>query len=105
MLTWTVPAGESKSIVSVLQGLMISTRSEPGCIGCSLSSDVNTHVVIHYIEEWDSEEDLKRQVRSDSFVVLAELMEHASENPTIEFALNRSIRGLDYAEEIRGTAG
>jgi quinol monooxygenase YgiN len=104
MVRWSVRPGESKPIVSVLQGLMISTRTEPGCVGCSLSTDVDKAVVIHYSEEWNTEEDLKRQLRSDSFAVLVELMEHASEHPMIEFKLRSSTRGLDYAEEIRGSS-
>ena len=80
---------------------MVSTRAEPGCVGCSLSTDMGRQVVIRYTEEWKTEDDLKRQLRSDRFVVLAELMEHASEVPTIEFALRDSTRGIEYAEEIR----
>lgn len=57
--------------------------------------------VICYTEEWKTEDDLNRQLRSDRFSVLAELMEHASEVPTIEFALKDSTRGIEYAEEIR----
>jgi hypothetical protein len=68
---------------------------------CSLSTDMGPQVVIRYTEEWRTEDDLKRQLRSDRFVVLAELMEHASAVPTVEFALRDSTRGIDYAEEIR----
>jgi quinol monooxygenase YgiN len=100
---WTVPSGESRPIVSALQQLMLSTRAEAGCAGCSLSTDVHKKVVVRYIEEWNSEDDLKRQLRSDRFAVLAELIEHASESPTIEFALPGSTRGVDYVEEIRGS--
>ena len=57
--------------------------------------------VICYTEEWKTEDDLKRQLRSDRFSVLVELMEHSSEVPTIEFALTDSTRGIEYAEEIR----
>jgi quinol monooxygenase YgiN len=101
VLRWSVPPGESRPIASCLQGLMVSTRAEPGCVGCSLSTDMGRQAVIRYTEEWMTEDDLKRQLRSDRFSVLAELMEHASEVPTIEFALKGSIRGIDYAEEIR----
>jgi quinol monooxygenase YgiN len=103
ILKWSVPHGESRPIVSALQGLMISTRAEPGCIGCSLSTNVRNRVLIHYTEEWNTESDLKRQLRSDRFGALAELMEHSSEYPTIEFDLQGSTRGIEYAEEIRGT--
>jgi quinol monooxygenase YgiN len=105
ILKWSVPQGESRHIVSALQGLMLSTRAEPGCAGCSLSTDVHKHakVEIRYIEEWSSEDDLTHRLRSDKFAVLAELMEHASEFPSMEFALPGSTRGVDYAEEIRGS--
>ena len=105
ILKWSVPQGESRHIVSALQGLMLTTRAEPGCVGCTLSTDVHKHarVEIHYVEEWDNEEDLARRLRSDKFAVLAELMEHASEFPTMEFALPGATRGVDYAEEIRGS--
>ena len=73
-------------------------------MGCSLSTDMRKHknVVIHYTEEWDSEDDLVRMLRSDRFASLAELMERSSEYPTIEFALSGSVRGADYAAEVRG---
>jgi len=103
ILKWSVPQGESRPIVSALQGLMIATRAEPGCLGCSLSTDVRKNVLIHYTEEWTTENDLIRHLRSDRFAALAELMEHASEYPTVEFDLEGSTRGIDYAEEIRGT--
>jgi quinol monooxygenase YgiN len=101
IVQWSVPPGESRPIASALQALMVSTRAEPGCAGCSLSTQMGAHVVIHYEEQWNSEEDLKRQLRSHHFAIIAELMERASERPTIEFALADSIRGLDYVNEIR----
>jgi hypothetical protein len=59
-------------------------------------------VVIDYVEEWTHEDDLKRQLRSHRFAVLAELMEQASRHPTVTFSLAETTRGLEYAEEIRG---
>jgi len=105
ILKWSVPQGESRHIASALQGVMLTTRAEPGSVGCSLTTDAHQHgkIQIQYIEEWSSEEDLTRRLRSEKFAVLAELMEHASEFPTMEFALPGATRGFDYAEEIRGS--
>jgi quinol monooxygenase YgiN len=105
ILKWSVPHGESRHIVSALQGLMLSTRAQAGCVGCSLSTDVPKHrrVDIQYVEEWSSEDDLNSRLRSGDFAALAELMEHASEYPRMEFALPGSTRGVDYVEEVRGT--
>jgi len=105
ILSWPVPYGESGPVVSALQGLMLATRSEPGCVGCWLSTDAHkrTAVTIRYVEEWNSEAELTQQLRSDRFSSLAELMEHASEYPTIEFLLPGATRGIDYADEVRGS--
>ncbi len=102
ILTWSVPPAESRPIGSFLQGLMVSTRLEPGCVSCQLTTEAAAGVVIRYVEEWRTEDELKGQLRSKRFAVLVELMEHASKRPTIEFVIGDSTRGSDYAEEIRG---
>jgi quinol monooxygenase YgiN len=98
---WRVPAGEAQSITAALQALMLQTRAAPGCIGCSLSTEMGAVVRIEYVETWANETDLRRQLRSHRFSALAELIERATENPVVEFALPSGPRGLDYAEEVR----
>jgi len=104
-LKWCVPRGECRSIVSALQGIMLLTRAEAGCVGCSLLTDMHDpdETLIRYVEEWRGEEDLTRQLRSDRFGGLAELMERASKFPIIVFDLFGMTRGSDYAEEVRGS--
>jgi quinol monooxygenase YgiN len=101
--TWTVRPSEVRSIAAVLQGLMAATRVESGCLSCSLATDLGAHAVIHYREEWASEWDLQRQLRSDRFPVLVELLERGDAAPAVEFDLAGVRRGLDYAAEIRQT--
>lgn len=100
-VTWCVPAREAQSVTTALQALMMHTRAQPGCAGCSLSTEMGPEVVIHYLERWKSETDLRHQVRSNRFTTLAELLEHAAKDPVVEFALAEGTRGLDYASEIR----
>ena len=80
---------------------MLQTRAAPGCAGCSVSTEMGALVVIRYVESWKNETDLRRQVRSHRFSALAELIEHATENPDVVFTLPGGSRGLDYAEEVR----
>ncbi|HEX5111091.1 MAG TPA: hypothetical protein VFV95_21715 [Vicinamibacterales bacterium] len=79
----------------------MKTRSEPGCTGCYFSTEMGALVIVQYIETWSTEADLRRQIQSDRFANLAEIIEHATENPVIEFVLPGGSRGLEYAEEIR----
>ena len=98
---WSVSPAESQAIAAVLHGLMATTRAEPGCLGCSLSTEMSASVVLSYVERWHTEGDLIRQLRSDRFAVLAELMEGTSRRPDVEFVLPTATRRLDYAEEVR----
>jgi len=98
---WLVPPGESRPLTGALQSLMIATRSERGCVGCTLSTDMGARVAISYIEDWQTEEDLKRRLRSARFSALAELMEKTSEQPVVKFTVRGSTRGLEYADDVR----
>lgn len=100
-LKWYATPGEATPIMAALQTLTVSMRAEPGCTGCSLSSDIGTRVEIRYVANWESERDLQRQIRSRSFTQLAELLERATNPPSIEFALPTGTYGLEYAELVR----
>lgn len=95
---------EFRSIASALQTVMVATRGEPGCLACSLSTELGRRVTVVLSETWESEEQLKRHVQSNRFVTLAGLMESATEAPRVEFALPGGTRGLDYAGEVRQQA-
>lgn len=99
-LQWSVPPAESRAIAAVLQGLMVAARAEPGCLGCSFSTAIESEALIRYVENWKTEGDLVRQLRSERFTVLAELMERASQRPLVEFTFPGTTRGLDYVEEV-----
>jgi len=98
---WRVPQGQVRSITSALETVMMRTRAEPGCTECSVWTRMGALVEIDYVENWSTEIDLQRQIRSDRFANLAELMERATERPAIEFVLPGKTRGLDYAEDVR----
>ena len=98
---WRVPSQTSHGIIDALQHLLPHTRAEPGCEGCQLTTELGEVVVIRYFEKWKSEADLQRQLRSDRFAAIAELMERAAEVPIVEFVLPGKIRQLDYADEVR----
>jgi quinol monooxygenase YgiN len=106
-VVWSVPSKEAKSMMAALQVLLRDTRTQPGCEGCQLTSELGDVVVIRYVERWQSEKDLRRQVRSPRFAALAELIERAIERPLVEFALPDGVRGIEYADEVRqpGLAG
>jgi hypothetical protein len=100
-LRWSVPFGESRCITDALHRVMAAARAQFGCVGCSVTTHVGRHVGLEYVEEWASEDDLRRELLSDRFTSLAALMESATETPHIEFSLPTGRRGLDYVEQVR----
>ena len=99
---WRVTPHESSRITSALHALMVVIRAEPSCLGCQLSTEMGEQTGICYTEEWRDEDALRRQLRSLSFSQLAELLERSMERPRVEFVLPSGVRGLEYAEEVRG---
>jgi quinol monooxygenase YgiN len=98
---WFVPPHESERITAALHALMVEARTEPGYVTCHLSTVMGKQAGLRYVEEWNGELDLKRQLRSARFARLAELIERGVERPMVEFTLPGGIRGLDYVEEVR----
>ena len=100
---WLVPLGETRPITMALHAVAAETRSARGCIGCSVSTDIGKGGAVRYVEDWKTEEDLRRRLQSDTFSQLITLIEGASQPPRIEFALALGKRGLDFVAEVRGS--
>jgi quinol monooxygenase YgiN len=88
-------------VSTALNSVMIATRLEPGCVGCSLATELHERTALRLIEEWATQDALDHYLQSEQFVRLASLMESATEPPCVEFALPGGVRGLDYAHEVR----
>jgi quinol monooxygenase YgiN len=84
-------------VADALRFLALRTRHEPGCLDCSVSGPAEA---IRYVEEWASEAELRRRVRSDKFTALLSVIE-AGDEPQVRFEFIGGVRGLDYVEEIR----
>ncbi len=103
-IEWLVPLGQARPITMALHSIAADTRTERGCVGCSVSTDMGKRGTVRYVEDWQTEADLRRRLRADTFADLASLIEEASQPPKIEFALNHETRGFDFVEEVRASA-
>jgi quinol monooxygenase YgiN len=102
-LTIATSSGESWRLVEALRSLMEPTRPDNGCIACELvlSSRSDDPPGIRYVEEWSSEAEIRKRMRSDRFLRLVAVMEEAMSPPQLTFAVASAIRGLDYVVETR----
>src|SRR4051794_37852153 len=95
-IEWSVPIGQTRPLTSTLHSLAAAIRPTRGCTACSVSTDLANRNVVRYVEEWQSESDLRNRVNADSFAQLVTLMEDASQPPQIEFALARETKGFEF---------
>ena len=100
-LTVTLRAspGRVQELVEAFRFLIVSTRHDQGCLGCSVWAEPD--LTVHYVEEWSSEEDIRRRVGSDRFTSVLALLEAVREQPHVQFDFVSSTRGLDYVAEVR----
>ena len=89
----------AQELLDALRFVAVGTRLEQGCLGVSAWSDPDW--ALHYIEEWETESDLRRRIQSDRFTSLLSIVESARD-PQIQFDFVTTTRGLDYVAEIRG---
>ena len=98
---WSYRPGQVRSIISALNSLMAETRTDRGCVRCSVSTGVSDQGTVCYSEEWQSEEDLRRRIESRAFMSLAVLIDDATKPPRVEFVLPGGRRAIDFIEEVR----
>jgi quinol monooxygenase YgiN len=97
----SAPSGRClQDLLEALRFLMSGTRLEPGCRGCS--AWVEPDSTVHYLEDWETEADMRRRVRSPRFTSLLCVIESAHEPPRVQFDFVTSTRGLDYVAQVRG---
>jgi quinol monooxygenase YgiN len=95
-------ARAAKDLLEALRFLAVSARLEPGCQGCSAWVDPDS--TVRYAEEWSTEKDMRRRVRSDGFTSVLAVVE-AAQKPLVQFDFVTTTRGLDYVAEVRADAG
>jgi quinol monooxygenase YgiN len=93
------PRGIDDLLVA-LQFIRTGARFEEGCLACDAWADADA--VVHYMEEWATEADMRRRVQSDRFTSLLAVMESSKDPPEVKFDFVTTTRGLDYVAEIRG---
>jgi quinol monooxygenase YgiN len=96
----TTSARAAQELLDAFRFLAIGTRLEPGCVTCTAWIGPDG---VNYVEEWATEADMRRRVRSERFTSLLGIVDSAEE-PRVQFDFVTSTRGLDYVAEVRSDA-
>lgn len=95
------PRQQTRPVTAAFQSLAKQVRAEPGCRSARLFVAAENPHCLCYIETWESDEDVRRMIRSTHFSQLAALMELASEAPECEFRVIAETHGLEFPTRVR----
>ncbi len=95
-----VPNGHLEDVTRLLRELIGPARAMPGCLDCCLCQEVQTHRIC-FTSEWETEENLRRFIKSESFRSLLIAMDLASEKPSVRFETVSHTLGMDYINSVR----
>ena len=101
ILTMVVRPRRRAEMIQALRSLMLPLQAAPGFISCHLCQEADDANTICYAEEWQTSEDLDRQIRSSHFTRLLALMEEAAEPPELRLNWVTDVKGLEYLESVR----
>ena len=90
-------------MIRTLRSLMLPLRAASGFVSCRLYQDADSPGALCYVEEWQTAEELDRQIRSSHYTRLLSLMEEAAEPPALRINWVTDVKGLDYLEAVRRT--
>jgi len=88
-----------EDLLKAFRFLMLATRLESGCLGCTVWADPDS--TVRYEEEWATEADIRRRIQSERFTSILSVIEAAQTPPRVQFDFVTTTRGLDYVAEVR----
>lgn len=95
----SAPARRTQGLLDALRYISSTIRVEEGCLGCAVWTGPDS--TIQYVEEWATEQEMRRYLCSDLFTSLLAVIESAHAPPTVRFDFVTETRGLDYVAEVR----
>jgi quinol monooxygenase YgiN len=100
-----VSDSDRRQVLASLTPLIGWTRVQPGCRSCRLLSDLEEPRAVVLTEEWDTQDDLDRHLRSKDYRRVLAAIELSQEAPVIRFDSVKSTGGFEVIEaaQIPGT--
>ncbi|HSP07686.1 MAG TPA: antibiotic biosynthesis monooxygenase [Acidobacteriota bacterium] len=90
-----------QTILQIFRSIIPATLAKPGCMDSSLFEEFDASRSILYTEQWSSDEDLHRHVRSSQFLKILAAMDMAESPPQVNFHEVVSTSHLELIQEIR----
>ena len=96
--------GDAHPAVELLRSVTGLIQAKRGCHACKIETEAAEPGLVHYREEWGSEEAFRRHVRSEEFQPVLVAMDMCSEAPQIVVGKLDGHGGMAYLRTLRGNA-
>jgi quinol monooxygenase YgiN len=97
----TASENQNGEIVRLLRSLIEPTRVETGCISCGLYKDLHDPGIIVWAEEWNTQDDLERHVRSPQYKKILAAFDMSNAQPDMRFNTVVETKGMQLIVEAR----
>ena len=100
-----LPAKRREEALRIVNSLLGPTSAAPGCANCGFYTDAQDENILCYVEDWRTEEDLQRHIRSDDYRKFLALIDLSGEPPELEFHIVSETFGIEYLSRVRSLVG
>ncbi len=104
-LRLVVPTTKRGEVLHALRATLRWTEGEPGCLSCRLYRDAEDENAFSLVQEWASQADLDRHLRSPQYRKVLAVMETASQPPELKINAVANTRGMEVIAAARGEQG
>jgi quinol monooxygenase YgiN len=92
----SVDVATRDQVIAALRSLVGPTRAAAGCLECTLYCDAEDDSHLSLVEEWSTEEDLTRRLRSKDYRTLLLIIELSQTQPCVQFDYIERRRGIEW---------
>ena len=100
-----LPAKRRPEALRIIRSLLGPVSAAPGCLNCGFYTDAQDENVLCYVEDWETEKDLQRHIRSDDYRKFLALIDLSSEPPDLKFHKVAQTFGIEYLSLVRSPVG
>jgi quinol monooxygenase YgiN len=99
------PVERREEAMRIVRSLLGPTSAAPGCVNCGFYTDAQNENSLCYVEDWQTEEELQRHIRSDDYRKFLALIDLSSEPPELRFHKVTETFGIEYVTQVRSPVG
>ena len=96
---------ERRQVLGILRSVQGPTQVQPHCQSCRIYEEDDFENSILYMERWDSEAELERHIRSESYWRILGAVELSRKPPEISFDFVSATKGIALIEALRSEEG